>query len=68
MALSENLTKTAGELYFIWNFSNYEAPNLKIYRPICVTSYFIMCVLVWRAVMTELKRSIKRILCYTEFS
>lgn len=42
MALSNNLTKTAGELCFIWNFSNCEAPNLKIYRPICVPSYFIM--------------------------
>ena len=68
VALSENVTKTAGELYFIWNFSKYEAPNLKMYRPICVPSYFIMFVLVWRAVTTESKRSIERILRYTEFS
>ena len=68
MALSENVTKTAGELYFIWNFSKYEAPNLKMYRPICVPSYFIMFMLVWRAVTTESKRSIERILRYTVFT
>ena len=40
MALRENLTNAAGELCFIWNFSYCDAPNLKMYRLICYSSFF----------------------------
>jgi len=40
MALGENLTNAAGELCFIWNFSDWEAPDLKMYMRICYSSFF----------------------------
>ena len=39
MALGENLTNAAGELCFIWNFSYCEAPDFKMYRLICYSSF-----------------------------
>ena len=40
MALGENLTNTVGQLCFIWNFSDWEAPDLKMYMRICYSSFF----------------------------
>lgn len=40
MVLGENLTNAAGELCFIWNFSDWEVPDLKMYMHICYSSFF----------------------------